>query len=406
MADKEELHAEMVTKRGIFGSRREEIIESLYNQVRELEARYRKLYEGSPEMHRTIDIDGFVVDCNHSYVENLGYANKGEVVGHSLFEHTAEEGMEAMRNSFKEWQLTGKVHNKEVFLKRKDSSTFPALINASSLYDDGGHLVGSNTVITDMTEIYKARDQLQVANQELKKAQEIREDFIRIAAHELRTPIQPILLAADMAKRNPTQQTLALDIIVKEAKRLKELANDLLDTARIESGSLTYEKRRIRASEIVAEIVDDARLCVSNTPGSNGQAASPVSIVADTNGDGVALYVDRVRIIQALSNLVNNSIKFTSEGQIAIKTCVLPDKKFEIKVTDTGPGISAELLPRLFEKFVTKDLVKTSSKQHGSGLGLFISKSIIQAHGGDITAYNNPYPPGATFVVRLPITAD
>ncbi len=388
----------MVTKRGIFSSRREEIIESLYNQLKELEKRYRKLYEGSPEMHRTIDIDGFVVDCNHSYVEKLGYENKEEIVGHSLFEHTAEESTDAMRKSFKEWQVTGQVRNKEVFLKRKDGSTFPALINASSLYDDGGHLVGSNTVITDMTEIFKAREQLQAANQELKKAQEVREDFIRIAAHELRTPIQPILLAADMAKRNPAQQAFALDIIMKEAKRLKELANDLLDTARIESGSLTYEKRKIRAGEIVAEIYDYARLSVSN-----GHARSPVSIVTETNGGGATLNVDRVRIIQALSNLLNNSIKFTSEGEISITTCVLPDKKFEIKITDTGPGVPPELLPRLFEKFVTKDLVKTAGKQHGTGLGLFISKSIIQAHGGVVSACNNPNSPGATFVVRLPI---
>ena len=152
------------------------------------------------------------------------------------------------------------------------------------------------------------------------------------------------------------------------------------------------------AGEIVAEIYDYARLSVGN-----GLATSPVSIVTETNGGGRALNVDRVRIIQALTNLINNSIKFTSEGEISITTCVLPDKKFEIKITDTGPGVPPELLPRLFEKFVTKELVKTAGKQHGTGLGLFIRKSIIQAHGGVISAYNNPNSLGATFVVRLPI---
>ena len=391
--------ADLAIKRGFLSSRREEVIENLYNQVRELETKYRKLYEGSPDMYRTIDIDGFIIDCNQAYVDNLGFTTKSDVIGHSVFEHTAEQSTDTMRQSFREWQMVGQVRNKEVWLKRRDGTTFPALINATSLYDNDGRLIGSNTVIIDMTEMHSSRQRLQEANEALKKAHEIREDFIRVAAHDLRNPIQPILMAAEMAKRNMDQRELALDIIVKEAKRLKQLANDLLDVSRIESGVVQYEKRKLLATDLVNEIIEEAKLGAGD-----GNGRSGVSIAGQMLHDSdLVLDVDRSKIIQALSNIVNNSIKFTREGTIAIETRVNAQKQFEIRVIDSGPGIPDELLPRLFEKFATMTPDKSSVKHQGTGLGLFICKSIIAAHGGSVTATNNGAVRGATFVITLPL---
>jgi signal transduction histidine kinase len=108
-------------------------------------------------------------------------------------------------------------------------------------------------------------------------------------------------------------------------------------------------------------------------------------------------------MVQALSNILQNSIKFTEEGEITVETTVLAEKRlFEIKISDTGMGISSEILPKLFGKFVTRTTGDDVNK-HGTGLGLFITRSIIQAHGGDIFAYNNENGKGATFVIRLPI---
>jgi PAS domain S-box-containing protein len=393
-----------VTKRGIFGSRREEVIETLYNQVRELENRYKKLYEGSPSMYRTIDIHGFIIDCNQAYVDTLGYSTKNEVIGHSIFEHIAQESMDAMHNSFKEWQLCGTVKNKEIFLKRKDNSTFAALLSATSLYDDDNNLVGSNTAITDMTETQRTRQQLQDAFEQLKEAQKLKEDFIRIAAHDLRTPIQPILIMAEMAKSNPAHLDEALTIIVREAKRLKKLADNLLDLAKIENGSLSCDLRKIRLNEILNEIVENGRVCVlADTSGTENQSVfNTVRIVADLDQD-IELQLDKERIIQALSNLIGNSIKFTKEGQITLQTRILAEEgMLEIKIIDTGEGIPQEILPKLFERFSSKDPSNRSGK-NGTGLGLFITRSIIRAHGGDIIAYNNSISRGATFVVSLPI---
>jgi PAS domain S-box-containing protein len=392
----------LTLKKGFLSSRREEIIEDLYNQVKNLETKYRKLYEGSPEMYRTIDIDGNIIDCNQAYIDSLGYVTKSDVVGHSVFEHTADQSIVAMRQSFKEWQLVGHVRNKEVWLKRCDGTVFPALINATSLYDNDGHLVGSNTVITDMTEIQASRQRLQEANQALKKAQEIREDFIRVAAHDLRNPIQPILIAAEMAKRNMTHRDQALDIIVKEAMRLKQLANDLLDVSRMESGVLLYERRKVLAAELVKEIVEEARL--SANCHADAQDAGVTINNSIQHNDGLAIEVDRSKIIQALSNILNNSIKFTKHGQVNVTSRVNQHNQFEISISDSGPGIPQELLPKLFEKFATMSPDGNSRKDHGTGLGLFICKSIVMAHGGSVTAANNGAVRGATFVVTLPIS--
>lgn len=405
MSVRQEPYSGNVTKRGIFGSRREEVIETLYNQVRELENRYKKLYEGSPSMYRTIDIHGFIIDCNQAYADTLGYSTKSDVIGHSLFEHVAPESMDAMHNSFKEWQLRGAVKDKEIFLKRKDNSIFAALLNATSLYDDNNNLVGSNTAITDMTEMQRTRQQLQEAFEQLKEAQKLKEDFIRIAAHDLRTPIQPILIMAEMAKSNPAHLDEALTIIVREAKRLKKLADNLLDLAKIENGSLSCDLRKIRVNEILNEVVENGRINmhVSNNDMKNQNEPSVVQIVAELDQD-IELQIDRERLIQALSNLIGNAMKFTKDGEITVRTHILAEKGiFEIKISDTGEGIPQEILPKLFERFSSKGPSHHSGGQNGTGLGLFITRSIVRAHGGDIIAYNNSTGRGATFLVTLPI---
>lgn len=196
-------------------SRREEIIEKQYYEIKALESKYQRLYDDSPVMCRTINTEGIILDCNQAYLDSLRYSSKSEVIGHSIFEHTPEDKMHLKRESFEEWRKTGSVRHKEVWMKRKDGTGFPAMINASNLYDAEGTLMGSNTVITDLSENYKAR-------MELEKAYEMKQDFVRIAAHELRTPIQPILMCAEAARRGLVDQQEAWEIIMADARRLKK----------------------------------------------------------------------------------------------------------------------------------------------------------------------------------------
>jgi signal transduction histidine kinase len=284
-------------------------------------------------------------------------------------------------------------------MKRKDGTTFPAMINASNLYDVSGALVGSNTVITDLTDNYRIRS-------ELEKAYNMKEDFVRIAAHELRTPIQPILMCAEAARRGMVDRSEALEIILTDARRLKKLADNILDVSRIEGGRLSFEFEDLGINEIIREVVASAQVLASNASRVSG--SDSVAIEANIGPD-VQVRLDRMRIAQALSNIVTNSLKFTRQGRISVETEIIRDKQLvEIRIIDTGTGISAKVFPRLFEKFVTETSTASSNK-HGTGLGLFISKSIIQAHGGEISALNNERDgepvPGATFVIRLPYVA-
>lgn len=388
-----------ISKRGLFSSRREEIIERQYNEIKQLECKYRNLYEGAPDMYRTINTHGIVIDCNKAYVNDLGYSAKDEVIGHSIFEHAAEQSLDAMRDSFEEWRRTGMVRNKEVWFKRKDGSTFPVLISANNLYDDDGNLIGSNSAIIDETDTYRARKQLEKANEQLKEVQKLKDEFISIASHELRTPIQPILSYVELAERGLVEDKNALDIIRVQAQRLKKLADDILDVSRIESGNLTYDMQRANINEIILEVADSCKYVqISKTPKIRRQISIETKL-----GSDFELHVDKTRMVQALSNILQNSIKFTEEGEITVETTVMAEKRlFEIKISDTGMGISSEILPKLFGKFVTRTTGDDVNK-HGTGLGLFITRSIIQAHGGDIFAYNNENGKGATFVIRLPI---
>jgi PAS domain S-box-containing protein len=387
------------SKRGLFSSRREEIIERQYNEIKKLECKFRNLYEGAPDMYRTINTHGIVIDCNKAYVNDLGYSAKDEVIGHSIFEHAAEQSLDAMRDSFEEWRRTGMVRNKEVWFKRKDGSTFPVLISANNLYDDDGNLIGSNSAIIDETDTYRARKQLEKANEQLKEVQKLKDEFISIASHELRTPIQPILSYVELAERGLVEDKNALDIIRVQAQRLKKLADDILDVSRIESGNLNYDMQRANINEIILEVTDSCKYVqISKTPKMRRQISIETKL-----GSDFELHVDKTRMAQALSNILQNSIKFTEEGEITVETTVMAEKRlFEIKISDTGMGISSEILPKLFGKFVTRTTGDDVNK-HGTGLGLFITRSIIQAHGGDIFAYNNENGKGATFVIRLPI---
>jgi len=377
-------------------SRREEIIESQYEEIRKLESKYRKLYDQAPEMYRTVNTSGIIIDCNQTYVRELGYSTKEQVIGHSIFEHTAPDKLELMRQVFDEWREKGEVNNKEVWFIRENRSIFPVLISATSLYDDG-NLVGSNSVIINETELYNARMHLQDASEKIRRNSELQDQFVKVAAHELRTPIQTILLMAGLGKSGKVVKSeQSWEIILKEAKRLKDLTDDILDVTRIESGTLSYHMQSCRLGDVLEEISNDAHTTLqAQRKDDRIKIVSKFSDLYD-----LQVTIDSNRIIQALRNVVNNAIKFTEKGQIVIEATLLPSKsEFEIRMMDTGPGIHNEVLPKLFSKFATT----TDSSHGGTGIGLFISKSILEAHGGQIYAMNNPSGVGATFFIRMPV---
>lgn len=235
------------------------------------------------------------------------------------------------------------------------------------------------------------------------------EEFVNLAAHELRTPIQPILFMVQMllSKIKESKQHELLEVIDKNAKKLQRLADDILEVTRIESGTLILSKEVFNLNDLVYDIVQDFKNNLFKEEKSQdeyGVASDQILLFAEPDTDLFFVEGDKVRLAQVISNLLDNSLKFTHKGTVTLslhKTHLHgtddknKKKAVEIRVKDTGSGIDPEILPRLFTKFATKSY-------KGTGLGLFISKSIVEAHHGKIWAENNEKS-GCTFHFLIPI---
>lgn len=149
----------------------------LLNLFLEGERKYRSLYVNSPDMYRTINTEGIIIDCNEAYAENLGYTKK-EVIGGSIYDHVLDGELNAMREPFETWLDKGVVKNREIWFKKKDGTAFPALVSATTIYDEGGNMVGSNTIIRDITEIHRAKKRVEENVKEIVKLNEDLKDSI------------------------------------------------------------------------------------------------------------------------------------------------------------------------------------------------------------------------------------
>jgi two-component system, OmpR family, sensor histidine kinase VicK len=227
----------------------------------------------------------------------------------------------------------------------------------------------------------------------VKETEQMQRDFINIAAHELRNPLQPILALTEILRNKATdiEQRDLLDVVVRSVKKLKQLTEDVLDVTRIESQSLQLHKERFNLSEMILNAFADFR----NQSKKEYKDNIKLELVSK---EDIFIEADKGRMYQVISNLLNNAIKFTNEGTI-ITTVEKKESYVIISIKDSGTGIDSEIFPRLFSKFATK------SEIAGTGLGLFISKSIIESHGGRIWAENNKDgEKGATFHFSLPLS--
>lgn len=258
-----------------------------------------------------------------------------------------------------------------------------------SLVRAQGDLKDKNLKLEDLNVI------LEKANIELKKLDRLKDEFISVASHELRSPIHPILGYASMARDGMIPGKEALDVIYGQAVRLKQLANDILDVSRIESGTLPYSMKKIGIHGVLLSCIEATR------PSVDEGKVSLVANLSDENEEVEAM-ADRERLTQVFMNILDNALKFTKKGSITVETRLAPGSTMlEISFSDTGAGIPEEVLPKLFNKFVTKKVGEDVA--HGTGLGLFICKAIVEAHGGKISARNNGAG-GAVFKIDLPVS--
>ena len=266
-------------------------------------------------------------------------------------------------------------------------------------------LVKLNSILNEQVnrrtkDLEESNKRLKAANEQLNIHDKMQKEFINITAHELRTPIQPILVLTEYIRNRAKdkEQIELLDIIIKNSKRLKSLAEEILDVTRIERGVLSLNKERFCLNELIVDTIKELQNIIDN----NKKIKFEIDI---QSSDPVLMYADKSRIRQVLSNLISNSIKFIpNEGTISLR---VERRKTDgdggdskeiivVSIKDTGIGIDAAIMPKLFTKFASKSF-------QGTGLGLYISKNIVESHGGKIWAENNKDGKGATFSFSLPV---
>jgi two-component system, OmpR family, sensor histidine kinase VicK len=247
---------------------------------------------------------------------------------------------------------------------------------------------------------------------ELKLRDDMQNEFINIASHEMKTPTQAILGYTELLQYHPERREEMIQAIQRNVIRLQKLTSDILDVARIENRTLKLNKEKFDINKKISNVIRDVEKQISDS--------NKLKILFIEPSEAIFVEADKVRIYQVIANLLNNAIKFTKEGTISVSSKVTQKKGMNreekeegrdygsnssgwrqviVSVKDSGAGIHPEMFPKLFSKFATKS-------DKGTGLGLFISKSIIQSHGGKIWAKNNPDGKGAMFAFSLPLSTN
>ncbi|HZD35373.1 MAG TPA: HAMP domain-containing sensor histidine kinase, partial [Nitrososphaeraceae archaeon] len=223
---------------------------------------------------------------------------------------------------------------------------------------------------------------------------ELQSDFINIASHEMKTPTQSILGYAELLE-GCYEGRAEVDAIRRNAERLHKLATNLLDVTRIDSQTLRLRKEKVNLNEKILNVKRD----IENQFLKNH--ALTIQFIEPTQKDPIYVEADKIRTYEVISNLLINAIKFTQKGTISISTEVMRSNirnEVVISIRDTGVGIHPEIFPKLFTKFTTRS-------DRGIGLGLYICKGIVEAHGSKIWAENNSNGKGATFSFTLPLSS-
>jgi signal transduction histidine kinase len=252
-----------------------------------------------------------------------------------------------------------------------------------------------DSIIAIKDNLVDSNKQLVEANKQLKIHDQIQREFINMAAHELRTPIMPILGYAEILEAEQEKEEQAgvagekendrnknkrnnINAVIRSAKRLEQISHRIIDTASIEAKTFRLHKERLNLAHVLLNAIDDQIITIAQ----DSEINNNIRLRYEPSEDVILIHADRIRLTQVISNILSNAVKFTNKGTISI-TIKKENDKAIVGIQDTGLGIDAEIMSRLFSKFAAK------SDIGGIGLGLFISKSVIEAHGGTISAKNN-----------------
>ena len=342
-----------------------------------------------------LDSTGNVVTWN-SGAQKIKQYTAEEIVGKNFACFYTAEDVAAEKPQCNLREAARKGHIRDQGLRvRKDGSTFHAEVVITALRDSEGKIRGFSKVTRDMTDQICSRE-TEAAKIAAEKASKAKDDFLAALSHELRTPLTPALAAANYLAENaaklPSEFVEDIEIIKRNVRLQARLIDDLLDLTRITRGKLDLQFEDVDAHILVRDAIEIANSAI---------AAKNLKLSAHLNAEEHYIRADSIRIQQVFWNLINNAVKFTSPGgNIDIRTSNDDRGRFEFEITDNGIGIEVERQTSLFAPFEQAD--PSVSRQFGGlGLGLAISKHLINLHGGTIEVHSRGRSYGSTFTLTL-----
>ncbi len=368
------------------------------------ETKYRRIVDTSYEGIWMIDQQAQTEFVNQRMSQMLGYGVV-EMLGRSIFDFL-DQADKIAAEEIQEWLKREGSELKECRLCCKDGSYIWTLISARAIFGEQNEFLGAIAMLTDISDRKRTeseRDRLlqleQLARAEAEAANRIKDEFLAVLSHELRSPLNPILGWAkvlQMRKFDEIELQKALKTIERNAKLQAQLIEDLLDVSRILQGKLNLNLIPVNLISTIEDAMETVRL-----------AAEAKNIQIQTMFDSAVGQVlgDSARLQQVLWNLLSNAVKFTATGgQVNVRLeCI--DEQAQITVSDTGKGIHPDFLPHVFDYFRQGDSTITR-KFGGLGLGLAIARHLIEMHGGTIGAESPGEEQGAIFTVKLPLIKD
>jgi PAS domain S-box-containing protein len=364
------------------------------------DAKYKSIYDGSPVMQRTVNTSGIILECNPAYVKNFGNSRE-EIIGKSLYDHVAEKSIEDMKNCFESWKKSNVVDNVEIWFKRKDGSTFPGLITANNVYDEKGKLVGSNTFIRNVSDIYQAhkfleeheRQKIQI--EELQKTDSSKAEFYMTVAKECMIPIDPILKDSKYLTEHhdnfDKKQIEAITEIHDNAVKLDQLMIDIIDVQKLNTKTMEYKKASFDVGDLLGDVV---KLCKPM------MKEKKIEFV-DSSTSKKMITSDKVLLNKVFFNLIQNAVDFVPTKGARIEIGAKDDGNSVVfYVKDNGIGIMEKKKDFVFKKFYQVD-ISFKRKYGGSGFGLVICKGIVENLGGKIW-FDTKEGEGTTFYFSIP----
>jgi len=366
------------------------------------DSKYKSIYEGSPVLQRTVNTAGVILECNPAYVKSFGNSRE-EIIGRSLFEHVAEKSMDDMKNAFESWKKSNRVENVEIWFKRKDGSTFPGLITANNLYDDKGKLIGSNTFIRNISDIYNAHKVLEeherqkIQIDELQKTDSSKAEFYMTVAKESQVPIAPILkYSKDLLKEIPhgkltKKQVEAITEIHDNAAKLDQLMVDIVDVQKLNSNTMEIKKEEFHVGDLINQVIELCKPMMED---------KKIEFV-DSSSSKKTISSDKALLTKVFFNLVQNAVDFVPTNQGRIEVGAKEEgNSIVFHVKDNGIGIMEKKKDFVFKKFYQVD-ISFKRKYGGSGFGLVICKGIVENLGGKIW-FDTKEGEGTTFYFSIP----